>query len=70
MQDIDSVLYHDLVFDYTFDEFGSTRLTAGVTNLSDEEPPFIDRGFNASTDPSTYRMFGTGYFLRISQTFE
>jgi outer membrane receptor protein involved in Fe transport len=69
-QKIDSVLYHDLVLDYSLERFGTTRLTLGVTNLTDEEPPYIDRGFNASTDPTTYRMLGTGYFFRISQTFE
>lgn len=69
-QNIDSVVYHDLVFDYEWHQFGTTALTLGVTNLTDEAPPFIDRGFNASTDPTTYRMFGTGYFFRISQTFE
>ena len=69
-QTVDSVLYHDLVFDYSLDRFGTTRLTLGVTNLTDEEPPYIDRGFNASTDPTTYRMFGTGYFFRVSQTFD
>ena len=69
-QTIDSVVYHDLVFDYSLNRFGTTRLTLGVTNLTDEAPPFIDRGFNASTDPTTYRVFGTGYFFRISQTFD
>ena len=69
-QSIDSLLYHDLIFNYEFQQWGNTRLTAGVTNLSDEEPPFIDRGFNSSTDPSTYRMFGMGWFFRVSQTFE
>jgi outer membrane receptor protein involved in Fe transport len=69
-QSIDSLLYHDLVVDYEFQQFGNTRLTAGITNLTDEEPPFIDRGFNSSTDPNTYRMFGIGWFFRVSQTFE
>ena len=69
-QKIDSLLYHDLVFNYELQRFGSTKFTLGFTNITDEEPPFIDRGFNASTDPNTYRMFGTGYFFRISQTFE
>ena len=69
-QQIDSLLYHDLVFNYEFNQWGNTRLTLGVTNISDEEPPYIDRGFNASTDPNTYRMFGTGYFFRVSQTFQ
>jgi len=66
---VDSIMYHDLVFDYTLDAVGETRLTAGVTNLTDEAPPYIDPAFNANTDPTTYRMFGMGYFLRISQTF-
>ena len=29
----------------------------------------MDLGFNAKTDPSTYRMFGQGYYIRIKQTF-
>lgn len=70
LQSIDSVTYHDVVFDYELRQFGTTRFSLGVTNISDEEPPFIDRAFNAKTDPNTYRMFGTGYFFRISQTFE
>jgi hypothetical protein len=66
---VPSLLYHDLVLDYTLDAYGETRLTLGVTNLTDEAPPYIDPGFNANTDPNTYRVFGTGYFLRLSQTF-
>ena len=69
VQSIDSQLYHDLVFDYSLDVVGDTMLTLGITNLSDEAPPYIDRAFNANTDPTTYRMFGRGYFFRISQTF-
>jgi len=68
-QPIDSYLYHDLVFNYTLDALGTTRLTAGFTNLTDEAPPYIDPGFNATTDPNTYRVFGRGYFVRLSQTF-
>ncbi len=65
---IDSQLYHDVVATYEFD-FG-TRISAGVTNFTDEEPPYIDLGFNAKTDPSSYRMFGMGYYLRLSHNFE
>ncbi|WP_167854875.1 TonB-dependent receptor domain-containing protein [Mangrovimicrobium sediminis] len=67
IQDVDAVLYHDLVANYTFD-FG-LGITAGVTNITDEEPPYIEIGFNATTDPSTYRLFGRGYYLRLTQTF-
>ena len=67
-QKIDALLFHDLLAQYTFGT--GTKITAGITNLTDEEPPFIDTGFNASTDPSTYRMFGRGYYLRLSHSFE
>ncbi len=69
-QAIDSELYHDLIGAYTFDSFGSeTTITAGITNITDEAPPFIEVGFNGSTDPSTYRIFGTGYFLRLKWSY-
>ena len=65
---VDSQLYHDLVASYSFGNWGVT-LSGGVTNLTDEAPPFIDVGFNAKTDPPTYRMFGRGYYLRASWKF-
>ena len=68
-QKIDSQLYHDLIMGYDLQSTG-TRFSAGITNFTDEAPPYIDIGFNASTDPSTYRLFGVGYYLRISQSFE
>lgn len=67
IQDIDSQMYHDISVAYEF-AFG-TRVSAGVTNFTDEEAPFIDSGFNASTDPVTYRMFGRGYFVRLTHKF-
>lgn len=69
IQKIDSLLYHDIVIDYTFEQT-NTLISAGVTNITDEEPPYIDMGFGANTDPSTYRLFGMGYFLRLTQSFE
>jgi outer membrane receptor protein involved in Fe transport len=67
IQDIDSVLYHDIVGSYQFPT--QTRVTFGITNLTDEKPPYIEIGFNATTDPSTYRMFGIGYWFRLEQSF-
>ena len=69
IQTIDSRLYHDIVVNYTVPGWG-TNIAAGITNITDEEPPFIEIGFNATTDPATYRMFGRGYYLRISQSFK
>jgi iron complex outermembrane recepter protein len=68
IQKIDSFLYHDLVASYNFTQT-NTRITASITNITDEEPPFIEVGFNANTDPATYRMFGRGYWVRLEQKF-
>jgi len=68
-QNVDSQLYHDIIVGYDVRSTG-TRISAGITNFTDEAPPYIDIGFNASTDPSTYRLFGIGYYLRVSQSFE
>jgi iron complex outermembrane receptor protein len=62
-QQIDSQLYHDLILGYTLAE--KTSISLGLTNFTDEAPPYIDLGFNASTDPSTYRLFGSSYYMRL-----
>ena len=67
MQNIDSFLYHDLVGTYSWE---GLTVSGGITNISDEEPPWIDSAFNAKTDVSTYRLFGMGYYLRLSYMFE
>jgi outer membrane receptor protein involved in Fe transport len=67
-QDISSEMYHDIVGSYTLGQFGLT-LTGGITNLTDEPPPFVEIGFNAGTDQATYRMFGRGYYVRAQWKF-
>ncbi len=67
-QKIDAQLYHDISASYDFGETNTT-LSAGITNLTNEEPPYIDVGFNAKTDPATYRVMGRGYYLRVVQKF-
>ncbi len=69
IQAIDSRLYHDIVATYEFVDTG-TKIAAGITNITDEEPPYIEVGFNANTDPATYRLFGMGYYVRLTQSFE
>lgn len=67
-QDIHAELYSDVVVSYELGGLGLT-LTGGVTNITDEAPPFIEEGFNATTDPATYRLFGIGYYLRAAWKF-
>ena len=67
---ISDQLYHDIVASYTLTAFGSsTTIAAGVTNITDEAPPYIDLGFNGKTDVAAYRLFGTGYYVRASWKF-
>ena len=67
VQDIDSQVYQDIVGTWSATE--NLDLTLGVTNFTNEEPPYIDAGFNASTDPATYRMFGRSWFARAKLRF-
>ena len=67
IQKVDAQYYSDITVSYTYDD--TIGITAGINNLTDEAPPYIDSGFNASTDPSTYRMFGRGYFVRLSYSY-
>jgi len=69
-QHIDSFLYHDVVANYTFKAMGfKTTLSGGITNITGEAPPYIEVGFNATTDPSVYRLYGRGYYLRLAFQF-
>jgi outer membrane receptor protein involved in Fe transport len=68
IQSIDAVFYQDLVASYDLGEHG-LKISAGITNLTNEPPPYIEIGFNATTDPSTYRLFGRGYYLRLAWKF-
>ena len=67
MYTVDAFLYHDVTATYNFDT--GTTISAGITNLSDEQPPYIEPGNNANTDESTYRLFGRSYFIRFTQKF-
>jgi outer membrane receptor protein involved in Fe transport len=64
----DSVYYFDLVGRYTIPGWGS-KISVGVTNLTDEELPFINQGFNATTDEDTFRAFGRSWFFNFKHSF-
>ena len=66
--EVDSMLYHDLVGSFDFGQ--GTSLSAGVTNLTDEEPPFVAAGFNGATSPEIYRMLGMGWYMKLSHEFQ
>ncbi len=68
IQKVPSQVYNDITASYAIPWYEST-LTAGITNLFDKAPPYIDAGFNGSTDPTTYRMFGRSFFVRWKTRF-
>ena len=66
-ENVDSTQYFDLTGRYTTP--WGTEVTAGLTNVFDEDPPFITRAFNAFTDTDTYRMLGRSWFVRLTHNF-
>ncbi len=66
--EVDEVIYIDLVGRYTLPGVGS-EITVGLTNVTDEELPFINQGFNATTDPDTYRAFGRSWYMNYTHSF-
>lgn len=56
----------DLHYSYTFNE-GATTIAANVTNLTDEEPPFVDQDLNF--DARIHNPFGRQYQLIFRHNF-
>lgn len=63
---VESMLYWDLVGSYNWRMF---RITAGVNNILDEDPPYFHGAFNANTEPGTYDVIGRRFFTSISMDF-
>ncbi|GAB4181988.1 MAG: TonB-dependent receptor [Wenzhouxiangellaceae bacterium] len=66
-QKVDAEWYLDLVARYNF-SWGS-QVSFGVTNVFDNDPPFIIQEFNANTDTDTYRLLGRSWFAEIRHNF-
>jgi len=57
------VVYHDVVVEWNPD--ARWRVSAGIENLTDIEPPFFANADEANTDLGTYRALGTAFWLRL-----
>jgi outer membrane receptor protein involved in Fe transport len=68
---VDSYLYHDLSARWNATDMIS--VTAGITNISDEDPPIYttsaQAGIQSNTDPSTYDVLGLRYFVNVGVKF-
>jgi iron complex outermembrane recepter protein len=61
-------LLHNIQASYDLERF-NTRLTLGIDNITDEQPPYAYSGFNDNTDPRTYETRGRYYYGRVSFRF-
>lgn len=63
--------YFSTFFSYSASEgvLSGVSVTVGVENLTDEDPPLIDSGPQANTDPSQYDVLGRRYYVRLSYRF-
>jgi outer membrane receptor protein involved in Fe transport len=66
-QSIEPMLYHDVEGRYEFDNGITVR--AAITNLTDEDPPFVNMASPANTDPGAYRLLGRTFFLELRYDF-
>lgn len=67
LQKVDAEWYFDFTARYHFD--WGTQIIAGVTNITDNDPPYIIGEFNANTDTDTYRVLGRSWFAEIRHSF-
>lgn len=65
---IGGVTYHDVQVSY-FVPGWDTRVTFGINNLFDKEPPQSYQAFANTFDPTLYRIPGMFPYLRVSKTF-
>ena len=64
---VQSVWYHDAEAAFSVRSGPTFRL--GVTNLTNRQPPFLNFGPDANTEPSTYRLLGRTVFASIRYRF-
>jgi len=64
---IESETYLDLTVRYNLP--WGTQISGGITNILDNDPPFIVNGFNANTDSDTFRVLGRSWFARVTHNF-
>jgi outer membrane receptor protein involved in Fe transport len=67
IRQVESVLYHDVEGQFEFDSGVSLR--AAITNVTNEDPPFVNLASAANTDAGTYRLLGRTYFLELRYAF-
>jgi outer membrane receptor protein involved in Fe transport len=65
-----ATLYHDVSIGYNIEPY-NTRVSFGVNNLFDKQPPFLyaNNTLNANTDPSDFDLQGRYFWGRVTVKF-
>jgi iron complex outermembrane recepter protein len=67
---IDTNITADLFFGYTTkSKAGTTSLTVGLNNLTDQDPPLIYSGSLGNSDAATYDYLGRYFYTRLTHNF-
>ena len=66
-----STTYHDLQLSYYMDQtnFGTAKLTVGLDNVLDKDPPVSTAAFANSFDATQHRIPGQFYYARVNWDF-
>jgi outer membrane receptor protein involved in Fe transport len=67
MRKVGSAVFHDIEAGYDFG--GGLSLRAAITNVTNEDPPFVDNESNANTDATAYPLLGRTYFVELRYAF-
>jgi iron complex outermembrane receptor protein len=66
-RDIDDWTVHDIQVSYVFNVARGLRLSLGVDNALDEDPPFASSAFNDNYDGRTHDLRGRFWYAKLSQ---
>ncbi|CAM2006359.1 TonB-dependent receptor plug domain-containing protein [Acanthopleuribacter pedis] len=67
IREIDSWLTVDVQAGYAINP--DFRISVGIDNILDEEPPFSAQAFNDNFDGSTHNLYGTFFYTQITNRF-
>ena len=64
---IDSWVVHDLQFSYVLNVLKGLRVSVGVDNLLDNDPPFAASAYNDNFDGRSHELRGRFWYAKLSQ---
>lgn len=67
-RDVEANTTVDLQTSYHLEDY-STKLTLGINNLLDQDPPFVYSAFGANTDVSSYDVTGRYMYVKATMKF-